>query len=112
MRLASARTFCRLEEVDRLRSVGLIQGGALDNSLVVDGDRLLNDGPLRHPEEFVLHKALDLIGDLRLMGVQIEGGIRAVKPGHAINTRAAREVVRHANGLLETAESDEIRATA
>ncbi len=95
-KLASARTFCRLEEVEALRGAGLIRGGALANSIVVDGDRLLNDGPLRDQAEFALHKALDLIGDLYLLGAPVNGRIRAIRPGHEINTRAARELLREA----------------
>ncbi|WP_395076518.1 UDP-3-O-acyl-N-acetylglucosamine deacetylase [Hyphococcus sp.] len=88
-RLSAARTFCRLHEVEALRSAGLIRGGALTNGLVVDGHKLLNEEPLRDPAEFALHKALDLIGDLYLLGAPLIGRIRAVKPGHALNTRAA-----------------------
>ncbi len=112
-KLASARTFCRLEEVEDLRKAGLIRGGTLANSIVVDGDRVLNDGPLRDPLEFVLHKALDLIGDLYLLGAPINGSIRAVRPGHAINTRGACALLREA-GILAAAEPDNaaIRATA
>ncbi|WP_428408010.1 UDP-3-O-acyl-N-acetylglucosamine deacetylase [Hyphococcus sp.] len=88
-RLASARTFCRLNEVEALRAAGLIRGGALSNGIVVDGDRLLNEEPLRDACEFALHKALDLIGDLYLLGRPLVGRIKAVKPGHDLNTRAA-----------------------
>lgn len=87
-RLASARTFCRLHEVEMLRGVGLIKGGSLDNSIVVDGDQVLND-KLRDPQEFVLHKALDLLGDLYLAGGPIRGAVKAVKPGHDLNTEMA-----------------------
>ncbi len=93
-RLAKARTFCRLHEVDGLRSAGLIRGGSLENSLVVDGPALLNDQPLRDPHEFALHKALDLVGDLYLLGRPVRGAIRAVKPGHDLNVRAALAVAR------------------
>jgi len=89
-RLAEARTFCRLHEVESLRRSGLIRGGSLKNSLVVDGDRLLNDESLRDPHEFVLHKALDLIGDFYLLGAPIRGAITAERPGHDINVRAAQ----------------------
>lgn len=88
-RLSSARTFCRLFEVEALKAAGLIRGGALSNGIVVDGDRLVNEEPLRDPAEFALHKALDLIGDFYLLGGPVIGRIRAVKPGHDINTRAA-----------------------
>ena len=88
-RLAAARTFCRLHEVETLRQSGLIRGGSLHNSLVVDGARLLNDEALRDPNEFALHKALDLIGDLYLLGAPLRGAVVAEKPGHDINVRAA-----------------------
>ncbi|MEZ5894670.1 MAG: UDP-3-O-acyl-N-acetylglucosamine deacetylase [Parvularculaceae bacterium] len=88
-RIALARTFCRASEVDALRQAGLIRGGSLDNSIVVDGARLLNEHPLRDPSEFALHKALDLVGDLHLVGGPFNGRIRAVRPGHDLNVRAA-----------------------
>lgn len=89
-RLAKARTFCRLYEIEALRRMGLIRGGSLENSLVVDGDRILNDEALRDPEEFALHKALDLIGDLYLLGAPLIGAVRAVRPGHDLNVRMAQ----------------------
>ena len=88
-RLSTARTFCRLHEVEALRTAGLIRGGALSNGLVVDGDKLLNPEPLRDPAEFALHKALDLIGDFYLLGGPLIGRVRAVRPGHSLNTRVA-----------------------
>lgn len=89
VKLSAARTFVRLSEVDALREAGLALGGTLSNAIVVDGDRVLNDEPLRDPAEFALHKALDLVGDLYLAGAPIIGRIHAVKPGHELNTRAA-----------------------
>jgi UDP-3-O-[3-hydroxymyristoyl] N-acetylglucosamine deacetylase len=106
-RLSAARTFCRLHEVEALRSAGLIRGGALTNGLVVDGHKLLNEEPLRDPAEFALHKALDLIGDFYLLGAPVIGRIRAVKPGHGLNTRAALAL----SGLA-TAERQPVQATA
>ena len=108
-RLAKSRTFCRLYEVEYLRDVGLIRGGSLENSIVVDGDRLLNDG-LRDPQEFVLHKALDLIGDLYLVGRPIRGAVRAEKPGHDLNTRIAHAVWRRYVG--EGVSAPELMAAA
>lgn len=96
VRLATARTFVRLEEVEALKNAGLIRGGALCNALVIDGDKLLNDDPLRDSAEFALHKALDLIGDLYLAGAPVVGRIRAFRPGHDINTRAALALAKSA----------------
>lgn len=86
-RLAQARTFCRLADVDAMREAGLSRGGSLDNAIVVDGGRILNPQGLRDPAEFALHKALDLIGDLRLAGAPILARIEARRPGHDLNAR-------------------------
>jgi len=110
-RLAKSRTFCRLYEVDALRQAGLARGGSLDNSLVVDGQELMNGQPLRDPHEFALHKALDLLGDLYLLGQPIRGAIRAVKPGHALNAQAALAVARSVE-TDEAAEAEPLAATA
>ncbi|MEX0645258.1 MAG: UDP-3-O-acyl-N-acetylglucosamine deacetylase [Parvularculaceae bacterium] len=91
-RLAAARTFCRLQDVETMRAAGFCRGGTLENAVVVDGDRLLNPAGLRDSEEFVLHKALDLIGDLYLLGAPLFGRVRAHKPGHDLNTRLAQRL--------------------
>ncbi|MEM6413112.1 MAG: UDP-3-O-acyl-N-acetylglucosamine deacetylase [Pseudomonadota bacterium] len=92
-RLAPARTFCRRADIDAMRSAGLARGGSLENAIVVDGDKILNDGGLRDPKEFALHKALDVVGDLALIGAEIRGRIAAHKPGHDLNTAFARKFV-------------------
>ncbi len=89
-RLALARTFCRLSDIDTLRAAGYSRGGSLENAVVVDGGRVLNPAGLRDPLEFALHKALDLVGDLALAGAPIIGRISARRPGHDINTRFIR----------------------
>ena len=111
-RLAKSRTFCRLRDVESLRSAGLVRGGSLENSIVVDGDRLLNPDALRDPEEFVLHKGLDLLGDLYLLGAPIRGAIRAAKPGHALNTLFALKLARHFGLSMPEEDPGELRATA
>jgi UDP-3-O-[3-hydroxymyristoyl] N-acetylglucosamine deacetylase len=88
-RIAGARTFCRLADIEAMRSAGLARGGSLDNAIVVDGDKVLNASGLRDPDEFILHKALDLVGDLRLAGPYILGAVTAHKFGHDLNTRFA-----------------------
>lgn len=88
--LADARTFTMAEDVARLRSVGLAQGGTLDNAVVVDGPLVLNPGGLRHPDEFVRHKLLDAVGDLALAGASLKGTFRGHKSGHALNNRLLR----------------------
>jgi len=86
-RLAGARTFCRLADVNAMRAMGLSLGGSLENAIVVDGARVLNGEGLRDEEEFALHKVLDLVGDLALAGAPIYGRIEAFRPGHDINVR-------------------------
>ncbi|MFZ0818910.1 MAG: UDP-3-O-acyl-N-acetylglucosamine deacetylase [Candidatus Acidiferrales bacterium] len=83
--LSTARTFCFLEDVDWLRAAGLARGGSLDNAIVLTRDGVMN-GPLRSPDEFVRHKALDLIGDLALVGRPLLGRVDAHKAGHALHT--------------------------
>ena len=97
-RLSRARTFCELKTVQHLIDQGLCQGGSLENSIVVDGGRMLNGENLRDPQEFVLHKTLDLLGDLALLGQPLGGRVTAFKPGHDINNRFCRALLDHLNG--------------
>jgi len=90
--LARARTFGFLEEVEALRRAGLARGGSFENAVVVDNGRVLNESGLRYVDEFVRHKALDLIGDLYLAGAPIVGRIVGEKPGHDLNNRLLREL--------------------
>ena len=95
-RIIFARTFCTRADIDGMRAMGLARGGSLDNAIVVDGARILNDGPLRDPEEFALHKAADLVGDLALLGAPFEGLVTAHKTGHELNTRLSRRILEEA----------------
>ena len=83
-RLASARTFARKHEVAALQEAGLSKGGSLDNAILVDGDQVVNPEGLRFDDEFVRHKALDLLGDMYLGGA-ILGRVTTVKSGHGLN---------------------------
>lgn len=85
--IGAARTFGFLHEVEALRKMGLARGGSLDNAIVIDGDRVLNEGGLRYKNEFVRHKILDAIGDIYLMGLQMVGHYHGVKAGHAMNNK-------------------------
>jgi len=81
--LSRARSFGMLEDVERLRAAGLVQGGSLENAIVISGDRVLNAGGLRYADEFVRHKLLDAFGDLYLAGGPIIGHFRGSRSGHA-----------------------------
>ena len=85
--IAPARTFGFRDQVDQLRAAGLIQGGALDNALVCDGDQWLNP-PLRFPDEPVRHKILDLIGDLALVGFP-QAQVLVYRGSHGLHTELA-----------------------
>lgn len=88
--IAPCRTFSLYEEIAPFIEKGLIKGGGLENALVIQGNRILNPGGARFPDEMVRHKILDLIGDLGLLGVSIQGHILSVRSGHATNAAFAR----------------------
>lgn len=80
-----ARTFGLVDDLPKMRALGLGLGGSLDNAVVVNGAEILNEGGLRYPDEFVRHKALDAIGDLSLAGLPIIGHYYGHKSSHALN---------------------------
>ena len=88
--IAPSRTFALMSDVEMLRKEGLIKGGSLDNAVVVDENGIMNEGPLRFPDEFVRHKILDIVGDLTLAGAPIEGHIIAIRSGHNYNLPFAK----------------------
>lgn len=85
--LADSRTFCRRIDIEAMRARGLARGGSLDNAVVVDGDRVLNPGGLRRPDEPVRHKMLDALGDLALAGAPVIGRYTGHRAGHALTAR-------------------------
>ena len=101
--LAQARTFCFERDIEPLRSMGLIRGGSLENAIVLTDDGVLN-GPLRFPDEFGRHKALDLIGDLALIGLPVLGCVEAHKAGHALHTQLVSRVLSDSSSWTITTE--------
>ena len=85
--VASARTFGFMQDVRVLWNAGLAKGGSLRNTVLLDDTRVLNPDGLRWPDEFVRHKVLDLLGDLALLGVSIDGHVRVECGGHALHHR-------------------------
>jgi len=96
--LCRARTFGFLRDVQALWKMGLGKGGSLDNAVLLDDQEVMNREGLRWPDEFVRHKALDLVGDLSLLGVELEGHVRVHKGGHALHQALVAEVLREAGG--------------
>lgn len=92
--VSRARTFGFMHEVEYLRSKGLAKGGSVDNAIIVDKYRILNEDGLRYEDEFVKHKILDAIGDLYLLGKSLIGEFRAHKSGHGLNNKSLRELIK------------------
>ncbi len=95
--ISRARTFGFMHEFEYLRSKGLVRGGSLDNAVVVDEYRIVNEDGLRYEDEFVKHKILDAVGDIYLLGHSIIGEYRAHKSGHALNNQAVRALLAEAD---------------
>ncbi len=98
--LATARTFCFYEDIEPLLKKGLIQGGTLDNAIVIKDDQYLCAGGLRFHNECARHKAMDMVGDLILNGQRILGHVIAVMPGHGINTQMAQKLQQKYESML------------
>jgi UDP-3-O-[3-hydroxymyristoyl] N-acetylglucosamine deacetylase len=110
--IARARTFGFMRDVDALRSKGLAMGGSLDNAIVMDSHRILNRSGLRRPDEFAMHKALDAIGDLYLLGQPLMAAYSAFKSGHALNNQLLRALLDDPSAWVERSFEDLSQAPA
>ncbi len=106
--VSRARTFGFLGDLERLRANNLALGGNLDNAIICDDYRVLNDDGLRYEDEFVKHKVLDAIGDLYLLGHSLIGAFEGYKSGHALNSRLLRSLVARKDAW-ETVTFDDAR---
>ncbi|PPB83360.1 UDP-3-O-[3-hydroxymyristoyl] N-acetylglucosamine deacetylase [Mycetohabitans endofungorum] len=93
--IARARTFGFAHEVEMMRELGLARGGSMDNAIVLDEYRVLNNDGLRYDDEFVKHKMLDAIGDLYVVGHPLLASYTAYKSGHGLNNALLRELLAH-----------------
>ncbi|MCK5479539.1 MAG: UDP-3-O-acyl-N-acetylglucosamine deacetylase [Gammaproteobacteria bacterium] len=91
--VSRARTFGFMHEIEQLRERQLALGGSLDNAVVLDDYRVLNEDGLRYSDEFVKHKILDAIGDLYLLGHSLIGAFEGFKSGHALNNELLRTLI-------------------
>jgi UDP-3-O-[3-hydroxymyristoyl] N-acetylglucosamine deacetylase len=105
--VSRARTFGFLRDIEALRQQNLALGGSMDNAVVVDDYRVLNEEGLRYEDEFVKHKILDAIGDLYLLGHSLIGAFRGHKSGHALNNRLLRALVANESAWEEVTFEDE-----
>lgn len=90
--VSRARTFGFLSDYEKLREADLAKGGSLDNAVVIDDYRVLNEDGLRFEDEFVKHKVLDAVGDLSLLGSSLIGAFEGYKSGHELNNKLLREL--------------------
>lgn len=93
--VSRARTFGFLKDIEILRENNLALGGSLDNAIVVDDDKVINEDGLRYADEFVKHKILDAIGDLYLLGHSLIGEFTGYKSGHGLNNRLLRTLLEN-----------------
>jgi len=91
--VSRARTFGFMRDIEQLRESNLVLGGSLDNAIVMDDYRVLNEDGLRYHDEFVKHKVLDAIGDLYLLGCSLIGEFSGYKSGHELNNRLLRTLL-------------------
>ena len=109
--IAKARTFGFLKEVQYLRSIGLALGGSLDNAIVLDDKKILNEN-LRYNDEFVRHKILDAMGDMRLLGYNFIGSYDAISSGHHLNHLLTKKVFENSENYEIVNLKDEIKEYA
>ena len=105
--VSRARTFGFMRDIEQLRANDLALGGSMDNAVVMDDYRVLNEDGLRYDDEFVKHKVLDAIGDLYLLGCSLIGEFSGYKSGHALNNRLLRALLADSEAW-ESATFDDI----
>lgn len=106
--VSRARTFGFMKDIEFLRENNLALGGSLDNAIVIDDDKILNEGGLRYADEFVKHKMLDAIGDLYLLGHSLIGEYQGYKSGHGLNNQLLRALMLDTDAWeMVTFEKDE-----
>ena len=92
--VSTSRTFCLFEDIEKIKKAGLAKGGSLENAVVVDGDKVLNEDGLRNQKEFVNHKILDLAGDFLLSGYRILGKVKCYQGGHELTNMFLRKLLK------------------
>ncbi len=105
--VSRARTFGFMRDIEALRQRQLALGGSLDNAIVVDNYRVLNEDGLRYADEFVRHKILDAIGDLYLLGHSLIGSFTGYKSGHGLNNQLLRELLARQDAWESVTFSEE-----
>jgi UDP-3-O-[3-hydroxymyristoyl] N-acetylglucosamine deacetylase len=104
--VSRARTFGFMRDIEMLRERNLVLGGSMDNAIVLDDYRILNEDGLRYEDEFVKHKILDAIGDLYLLGHSLIGAFYGHKSGHQLNNRLLRSLLADTTAWEEVTYTD------
>lgn len=107
----SSRTFCLYEDIEKIKKIGLAKGGSLDNAVVVDKDKVLNEDGLRNDNEFVNHKILDLAGDFLLSGFRVLGKVECFHGGHELTNLFLRKLISEklSFSIVDDANGDQIK---
>jgi UDP-3-O-[3-hydroxymyristoyl] N-acetylglucosamine deacetylase len=108
--VSRARTFGFMRDIEMLRERNLVLGGSMDNAIVLDDYRVLNEDGLRYEDEFVKHKILDAIGDLYLLGRSLIGAFYGYKSGHQLNNALLRTLLADRTAWEEVTFSDPAQA--
>ncbi len=108
--VSRARTFGFMKDIEYLRERNLALGGSMDNAIVLDDYRILNEDGLRYEDEFVKHKILDAIGDLYLLGHSLIGAFYGYKSGHALNNKLLRALLADRSAWEEVTFMDPVEA--
>ena len=108
--VSRARTFGFMRDIERLQEKKLALGGSIDNAIILDDYRVLNEDGLRYVDEFAKHKLLDAIGDLYLLGKSLIGGFRGYRSGHALNNLLLRSLLSQENAWEEISFDQEQQA--
>ena len=101
-----SRTFCLHEDIEKIKKLGLAKGGSLQNAIVVDGNKVLNENGLRNQKEFVNHKILDLAGDFVLSGHRVLGKVICYQGGHELTNLFLRKLLKEKIAFLSTELED------
>ena len=105
--VTNSRTFCLYEDIEKIKKAGLAKGGSLENAIVVDSNKVLNEGGLRNNKEFVNHKILDLAGDFLLSGYRILGKVICYQGGHELTNMFLRKLLTQKSSIKSIEMNDD-----
>ena len=106
--VTNSRTFCLYEDIEKIKKAGLAKGGSLENAIVVDANKVLNEGGLRNEKEFVNHKILDLAGDFLLSGYRVLGKVTCYQGGHELTNKFLRKLLKQKSSVKPVEMTDQL----